>query len=95
MLFAIITYLIRVVNSLKKTKIKIAFCIKTTDELDKLSHEELLKYIKELQKNIVHEKPKKSSDNSSIAPSTDINKKKKNQSLRQKSGKKPGGQPGL
>ncbi len=94
MLYAIIAYLRRVVNSLKKTKIKIAFCIKTTDELDKLSHEELLKYIKELQKNIVQEKPKKNSDNSSIAPSTDINKKKKNQSLRQKSGKKPGGQPG-
>ena len=82
------------VTSLKKTKIKIAFSIKDTDELDKLSHEELLKYIKELQKNIVQEKPKKNSDNSSIAPSTDINKKKKNQSLREKSGKKPGGQPG-
>ena len=37
---------------------------------------------------------KKTSDNSSIAPSTDINKTKKNQSLRQKSGKKPGAQPG-
>lgn len=82
------------VNSLKKVKIKIAFCIKTTDELDKLSHEELLKYIKELQTNIVQEKPKKNSDNSSIAPSTDINKKKKNQSLRKKSGNKPGGQLG-
>ncbi len=82
------------VNSLKKTKIKIAFSIKNTDELDKLTHDELLKYIKELQKNIVQEKPKKNSDNSSIAPSTDINKKKKNQSLREKSAKKPGGQPG-
>ena len=79
---------------MKKTKIKIAFCIKTTDELDKLSHEELLRYIKNLQKNIVQEKPKKNSNNSSIAPSTDINKKKKNQSLRQKSTKKPGGQIG-
>ena len=94
MLYAIIIHLRRVVNSLKETKIKIEFCIKTTDELDKLSHEELLKYIKELQKNIVQEKPKKNSDNSSIAPSTDINKKKKNQSLREKSTKKPGGQPG-
>lgn len=82
------------VNSLKKTKIKIVFSIKDTDELDKLSYEELLKYIKELQKNIVQEKPKKNSDNSSIAPSTDINKKKKNQSLRKKSNRKPGGQPG-
>jgi len=82
-----------VVIFLKKTKIKIVFCIKTTDELDTLSHEELLKYIKNLQKNIVQEKPKKNSGNSSIAPSTDINKKK-NQSLRQKSTKKPGGQLG-
>jgi len=70
-----------VVISLNKAKIKIEFSIKTTDELDKLSHEELLRYIKKLQKNIVQEKPKKNSDNSSIAPSTDINKKKKNQSL--------------
>ncbi len=82
------------VISLKKRKIKIEFSIKSTDELDKLSHEELLKYIKDLQKNIVQEKPKKHSDNSSIAPSTDINKKKKNQSLRKKSSNKPGGQPG-
>ena len=82
------------VISLNKTKIKIEFSIKSTDELDKLSHEELLKYIKELQKNIVQEKPKKNSDNSSIAPASDINRKKKNQSLRQKSGKRPGGQPG-
>jgi hypothetical protein len=93
-LYAIITHLKRVVIFLKKTKIKIEFSIKSTDELDKLSHEELLKYIKDLQRNIVQEKPKKNSDNSSIAPSTDINKKKKNQSLREKNTNKPGGQPG-
>ena len=79
---------------LNRAKIKIEFSIKTTDELDKLSHEELLRYIKKLQKNIVQEKPKKNSGNSSIAPSRDINKKKKNQSLRQKSTKKSGGQLG-
>jgi len=83
-----------VLKSLKKAKIEIEFCIKTTDELDKLSHEELLKYIKELQENIVQEKPKKNSGNSSIALSTDINKKKKNQSLRKKSDNKPEGQLG-
>jgi transposase-like protein len=82
------------VISLKKAMIKIEFSIKDTDELDKLSHEELLKYIKELQKNIVQEKPKKNSNNSSIAPASDINKKKKNQSLRVKSNRKPGGQTG-
>jgi transposase len=47
-----------------------------------------------LTDNVIQEKPKKNSDNSSIAPSTDINKKKKNQSLRQKSDKKSGGQRG-
>jgi len=81
---------------LRKAKIKMEFAIKTPEELDQLSHEELLRYIKELQKNIVQEKPKKDSSNSSIAPSHDMGrgKKKKNQSLREKSGQKPGGQPG-
>jgi transposase-like protein len=78
---------------LRREAIKIKFSIKSIDELDRLSHEELLKYIKELQKNIIQEKPKKNSDNSSIAPSTDMHKKK-NQSLRQKSNKKSGGQLG-
>ena len=81
-------------NFLKKAKIKIEFSVKKKEELKELSYEELLKYVENLTDNIVQEKPKKNSDNSSIAPSSDINKKKKNQSLRQKSGKKPGGQPG-
>ena len=82
------------VISLKKTKIKLEFSIKKKEELKDLSYEELLKYVEDLTDNVVQEKPKKNSDNSSIAPSTDINKKKKNQSLRPKSTKKPGGQPG-
>lgn len=94
MLYAIITHLKRVVNSLKKAKIKIVFSVKKKEELKDLSYEELLKYVENLTDNIVQEKPKKNSENSSIAPSTDINKKKKNQSLRKKSGKKPGGQLG-
>lgn len=40
-----------------------------------------------------HENPK-NSRNSSIAPSKDENRPKKNQSLRKSTGKKPGGQPG-
>ncbi|MEA2028705.1 MAG: IS66 family transposase [Campylobacterota bacterium] len=79
---------------MKKAVVKIEFAIKKPEELDKLSHEELLKYIKELQKNIVQEKPKKDSTNSSIAPSSDISKPKKNQSLRKKSNKASGGQIG-
>ena len=79
---------------MKNPKIKIEFSIKKKDELKDLSYEELLKYVEDLTDNIVQEKPKKNSNNSSIAPSSDIRKKKKNQSLRQKSGKKPGGQPG-
>ncbi len=82
------------VISLKKAKIKIEFSVKKKEELKDLSYEELLKYVENLTDNIVQEKPKKNSDNSSIAPSTDINKKKKNQSLRPKSDRKPGGQPG-
>ncbi len=79
---------------MKEIKIKQEFAIKTPAELDKLSHEELLKYIKDLQKRLVKEKPKKDSNNSSIAPSTDMTKTKKNQSLRGKSDKKVGGQKG-
>jgi len=80
---------------LKNPKIKIKFSIKKKEELKDLSYEELLKYVEDLTDNIVQEKPKKNSNNSSIAPSGDMGKKKKkNQSLRQRSGKKPGGQPG-
>lgn len=79
---------------MKKIIIKQEFAIKTPAELDKLSHEELLKYIKDLQKRLVKEKPKKNSNNSSIAPSTDMTNPKKNQSLRGKSDKKVGGQKG-
>lgn len=79
---------------MKKAIITLQFSIKSPKELDKLSHEELLKYIKELQKNIVQEKPKKDSSNSSISPSSDISKPKKNQSLREKSNKPSGGQLG-
>lgn len=79
---------------MKKITIKQEFAIKTPTELDKLSHKELLKYIKDLQKRLVKEKPKKNSNNSSIAPSTDMINPKKNQSLREKSDKKVGGQKG-
>ena len=37
---------------------------------------------------------KKNSNNSNLPPSKDENRPLKNQSLRQKSDKKPGGQPG-
>ena len=77
-------------------KIKYQFSIKSESELEQLSHEELLKYIKDLQKNITQEKPPKNSNNSSIPSSTEIAnpKPKKNQSLRKKSDKKSGGQKG-
>jgi len=81
----------------KNSKIKYQFSIKSESELEKLSHQELLKYIKNLQRNIKQEKPPKNSNNSSIAPSSEITnpkKKGKNQSLRKKSGKKAGGQLG-
>ena len=77
-------------------KVKYQFSIKSESELEQLSHEELLKYIKDLQKNITQEKPPKNSNNSSIPSSIEITnpKPKKNQSLRKKSDKKSGGQIG-
>ena len=73
---------------------KLEFSLKTNEEVDLLTHEELLKYIKNLHDNVVQEKPKKDSSNSSISPSTEIVPPKKNQSLRTKSDKKSGGQTG-
>ncbi len=83
---------------MRKSILKYQFCIKNESELDNLSHDELLEYIKNLQKNIVQEKPPKNSNNSSISPSSEIvpskKRNKKNQSLRQKSNKSVGGQLG-
>jgi len=77
-------------------KVKYQFSIKSKDELDKLTHDELLKYVKDLQDNLVQEKPPKNSNNSSIPSSKEIvnPKPKKNQSLREKSDRKSGGQEG-
>jgi len=79
---------------LLKIKIEYKFSIKTKDELRKLPHDELLKYIENLQDKLVREKPPKNSNNSSIPSSKEIvPPKKRNQSLR-KSGGKSGGQFG-
>jgi len=75
---------------LKKAQIKYLFSIKSEDELDKMNQEELLKYIKNLQKNIVQEKPPKNSGNSSIPTGKEINTPKRNQSIRKKGGKNGG-----
>jgi len=72
---------------LNKTIIKYHFSIKSEEELDKLSHNELLKYIKNLQDNIVQQKPPKNSTNSGIPTSKEIATPKKNQSIRKKGGK--------
>lgn len=65
------------------------------------SYEDLLVIISELRAEIASLKEElaryktpKNSGNSHKPPSTDINLPKRNQSLREKSGKKPGGQPG-
>ena len=90
---------------MKKSILKYQFSLKSKEELKNLSHEELLKYIENLQDNIVQEKPPKNSNNSSISPSSEIIPTKKtsvpleggnnrNQSLRQKSHKSVGGQFG-
>jgi transposase len=83
---------------LKTTLLKYQFSIKSTEELRDLSHDELLKYIENLQDNLVQEKPPKNSNNSSISPSSEIappqKRNNKNQSLREKSNKSVGGQLG-
>jgi hypothetical protein len=81
---------------LRESRVKYQFSIKSESELEQLSHDELLDYIKNLQKNIVQEKPPKNSNNSSIPSSAEIvnPKPKKNQSLRPKSDKKVGAQLG-
>lgn len=83
---------------MKDSFITYQFCIKSKEELRDLSHEELLKYIENLQDNIKQEKPPKNSNNASISPSSEIappqKRSKKNQSLREKSSKSVGGQVG-
>ena len=79
---------------MKNPKISCQFYIKTQEELDKLTHKELLKYIKDLQNNIVQEKPPKNSTNSGIPSSKEIVTPKRNQSTREKSTKSSGGQDG-
>ena len=76
-------------------KIKYQFSLKSEDELNNLTHKDLLKYVKDLQNNSVQEKPPKNSNNSSISPSSEIAPaKKRNQSLREESDKDVGGQIG-
>ena len=77
---------------MKKPKVKYQFSVKKVEELDHLSHEELLEYVKNLTNNLVREKPPKNSNNSSIPPSLEIvpPEPKKNQSLRSKGGKNGG-----
>jgi len=77
---------------LKNPKAKYQFSVKRVEELDHLSHEELLEYVKNLTNNLIQEKPPKNSNNSSIPPSSEIAPPgpKKNQSLRSKGGKNGG-----
>ena len=69
---------------MKKERIKYRFAIKSKEELRDLSHEELLKYIENLQDNLVQEKPPKNSTNSGIPSGKEINTPKRNQSTSRK-----------
>ncbi len=80
---------------MKKKQIIIEFSVKKKEDLDSLTHEELLKYTKNLTDDWhKQKKPKKNSSNSGVPPSTEINKPKRNQSMRPKSNKLNGGQVG-
>lgn len=65
----------------------------TTEEL-LIIIENLKLMIKQLEDELAIYKHPKNSSNSSIPPSKDENRAKRNQSLREKSGRKPGGQEG-
>lgn len=56
--------------------------------------EELVKEVQFLKQRLSKYEHPKNSNNSSVPPSKDENRPKRNQSLRQKSGRKPGGQSG-
>ena len=80
---------------MNKLPIKLNFSLKKKEDLKNLSYDELLKYVENLTDNVVQEKPKKDSTNSSKSPSSDMGiTPKKNQSLREKSDKSSGGQLG-
>ena len=59
-----------------------------------LKVEELTQKVEELTKKLAHYQLPKNSSNSSIPPSKDENRPKRNQSLREITGRKPGGQEG-
>ncbi len=77
---------------MKKPLFGYRFSFKEDEELDKLTREELLKYIQHIREIAIYEKPPKNSNNSSIPPSSEIAppKPKKNKSLRSKGGKNGG-----
>jgi len=76
---------------LYNSNIKLQFSVKKKEDLKDLSYEELLKYVENLTDNLIQEKPKKDSTNSSKCPSSDMGiTPKKNQSLREKSAKSTG-----
>ncbi len=62
---------------MKKSLVKYKFSLKSKEELNNLTHEELLNYVKNLQDNLIQEKPPKNSNNSSISPSSEIAPSKK------------------
>lgn len=62
--------------------------------ISRKKYQELLDTISILQARIAELEHRKNSNNSSIPPSKDENRVKRNQSLREKSGRKPGGQKG-
>ncbi len=75
------------------TKIIIETLLASNQNLQKINNE-LVKRITVLEAKLASNKNKKNSSNSHTPPSKDENRPRKNQSLREKTDKKPGGQPG-
>ena len=68
---------------------KVEFLTKRVAQLEVLEKEN-----KELRRRLSKYETPKNSNNSSVPPSKDENRPKRNQSLREKTGRKPGGQKG-
>ena len=75
---------------MNEEQVKYQFSVKSKEELDDLTHQELLEYVKNLTDNLVQEKPPKNSTNSGIPTGKEINTPKRNQSTRKKGGKNGG-----
>jgi len=86
--------LIEVLHETVNTQSKMIAALEESNAIQAKLIEAQNRQIKYLEETIALLKNKKNSNNSHLPPSKDENRVKKNQSLREKTDRKPGGQPG-